>query len=250
VRAPRWISVEEHAEWDARGSHRRPHHETDVTGLEAIRNPSAGIIQLSRFSPDGPFTCEGLLVETEVRRRGITVGLVQDQPSRRCEAVCPVVTDVRFRRLQRVPVRCSFIAGGVDGDQVFVEAPASDFHEQLLKYPFGSLVVPFAEVMKADNSFGISDVKGRPVSVGEGLPHLLLIVYRHRIADPSGLSDSATLSMLCSKLNSGVSTPIVTSPCFSYLLAKARIGKRLEPVDACVGRKIDQDDLCAQVVTA
>ena len=58
---------------------------------------------------------------------------------------------------------------------------------------------------------------------------------------------ATTLSMSCSKPNSGVWTPMIVRPASAYFAAHARrYGQGPEPVDAGVGPEVDQDDASAE----
>jgi hypothetical protein len=76
------------------------------------------------------------------------------------------------------------------------------------------LVASFAEVLAADEAFGVDEIERRPVVVVERAPDVVVVVDRDRVVDLSLLIAWRTRSISCSKENSGVWTPMTTSPSF------------------------------------
>src|SRR5436190_20082179 len=61
------------------------------------------------------------------------------------------------------------------------------------------------------------------------------------------LTARRTLSRSCSKLNSGVCTPITSSPASRYFAAQAHVRHGAKPVHAGVGPELDEQHLAAKL---
>ena len=116
------------------------------------------------------------------------------------------VAEIGLGRTQVVPVGLRLHAEPFDGDELALDA------EQPLDDALRLLVASFAEVVVADDAVRVDEVERRPVVVVERAPDLVVVVERDRVVDPSLLVACRTRSSSCSNENSGVWTPITTSP--------------------------------------
>ena len=116
------------------------------------------------------------------------------------------VAEIRLRRPQVVPVGLGLHAESLDRDELALDA------EQTLDHALRFLVTPFAEALVADDAVGVDEIERRPVVVVERAPDLVVVVGSDRVVDLSLLVACRTPSISCSKENSGVWTPITTSP--------------------------------------
>lgn len=114
-----WVaSVDTDAESNRLSMLRRPHYEIEVAGAEAVCERPAGLVQFRRRSADGPFTGEGPAVEPQWDGRGVAPSLLPRRAARRGKSLGPFGAEIRFGRLQGVPVGRSFVPGCLDDDEV------------------------------------------------------------------------------------------------------------------------------------
>ena len=100
----------------------------------------------------------------------------------------------------------------MDGNEFRRVALVASFREKKLNDLFGFVIVAFAEMMIAPASLRIDEVVGRPISIVEGAPDGVVAVDRDRIPIFKSATAACTLLTLRSNANSGVCTPITTSP--------------------------------------
>jgi hypothetical protein len=131
------------------------------------------------------------MVESQPRRGGIDMRRVQDRTVRRHEALAALIPEVVFRGPQAVPVGGRLDTGGIDRDQVLVDALGAGVGKQSLHDHFGLFVVAFTEAVVADLSLGVDEVQGWPVVVGEGTPDRIVVVDHDRVVDPQVPDGSA-----------------------------------------------------------
>ena len=132
---------------------------------------------------------------------------VGDHAARRREALATAVAEVGLRRAEVLPVGGRLDPDLLDRDEVPIEA------EEALDRALGALVVPFAELVVTDQAVLVHEVERRPVVVVERAPDGVVVVDDDRVVDPPlRRSPTDTRSTSCSKENSGVCTPMTTSP--------------------------------------
>jgi hypothetical protein len=118
----------------------------------------------------------------------------------------------------------------------------------LLDHHFRSLVLAFAEVVVPDPALRNGEVQGRPVVVGEGAPHRVVVVESDRVIDPHVLHRAADVAEFVLEPEFGGVNPDHDQPVARVSAGPgAYVGKLAQPVDAGVGPEVDQDDLPAQV---
>jgi hypothetical protein len=66
-----WLPVYEHTKPHGRSSLGRPHDEMKVAGVEAVRDPPAGLVQYNRLSSDCPIARKCPLITFQLRGGGI-----------------------------------------------------------------------------------------------------------------------------------------------------------------------------------
>ena len=167
-----------------------------VAGVEPEGDAPAGLLEHDVLAPDRPLAAEGPLVAAQ--RSSAT-------PSGGATPAAPVA-EIRLGRAQVVPVGLRLHAEALDRDELALDA------EQALDHALRFLVASFAEVVVADDAVGVDEVERRPVVVVEGAPDRVVVVDRDRVVDRSLLVACRTRSISCSNENSGVWTPITTSP--------------------------------------
>ena len=132
-----------------------------------------------------------------------------------------IVADVVLRGSQVAPVRRRLHAAGIDRHGTLADAGGARFHQQSLNDLLGALVLALAEVMLANLPTRIDEVKSRPILVLECPPDRIVVVDRDRVVDLHLLQGASHVVEVLSNVNSGVCTPITTSPC-RYFCAQAR----------------------------
>src|SRR5439155_26409271 len=103
-------------------------------------------------------------------------------------------------------------AARIDLNGIVAHAGISGFAQQLLNDRFRALVLAFPELVMADLAVRIDDIDGRPIVIGECLPYRVVAVDRNGILDPKHLERRADVIDVLLNPNSGVCTPITTSP--------------------------------------
>src|SRR5215469_2290472 len=75
MRRARRPSVDEHAEPDGRARYRGPHDQVQVAGVEAVRDPPAGLVQRGGLFLQRPVSGQGPVIEPQFRRDRVGVPL-------------------------------------------------------------------------------------------------------------------------------------------------------------------------------
>ena len=89
--------------------------------------------------------------------------------------------------------------------------------EQPADQRLGLRVLALAEVRVANVALLVDQVLGRPVLVRVVVPGLVVVVLHDRVGDARAASTAArTFDVTCSNANSGVCTPMITSPSSWY----------------------------------
>src|SRR4051812_4499534 len=72
-----WRStVEAHPEANGRSTHRRPHHEVQIAGVEAVADPTVRGLQHGGLATDLPVTAQAPAVQRRLRWSGVAVPFV------------------------------------------------------------------------------------------------------------------------------------------------------------------------------
>jgi hypothetical protein len=91
-------------------------------------------------------------------------------PAGRDEVLRLAIPEVRFGRVQCVPVRGHLGTARIHGRELTHGNVGARVYQQLLDHDLRTLVVGLAETMVPDAPLGVDEVQGRPVMVREGLP--------------------------------------------------------------------------------
>jgi hypothetical protein len=172
-----------------------------VTRLEPVDDAPSRLVEHGALPPDRPLAPECPFVKAQAVRELIIATLLERGGARRCELRAALVADVLLGRTQPVPVGLSLHPGSVCGNQLALDA------EQPLDDLLGSFVASLAEVVIPDDPFPVDEVERRPVVVAEGRPDRATGYSMAR-----SLLACRTRLISCSNENSGVWTPITTSP--------------------------------------
>ena len=111
----------------------------------------------------------------------------------------------------------------LDGNGLAIDPNAgSRCCQQLSNAHFRFFVIAFAEVMIAHAPCRIDEVERRPIVMTEPTPDRAVVVEAMGYVTPLSFAALRMLSTFSSNENSGVCTPMTTSPCSLYRAAQAR----------------------------
>src|SRR5262245_30920435 len=109
----------------------RTHDEIEIASVEAVHQPSVGLIQCAEGLLYCPIPGQGPMVEPQLCRGSVDPSLSQGRASRSGKALGAFVAEVIFRRLQIGPVGGSFDTAACDGDLVLrTEAAGAGLFQQ------------------------------------------------------------------------------------------------------------------------
>src|SRR3712207_3092012 len=93
-----------------------------IAGVEAARDPPAGLVQQDGLFPYRPITRKGPTVKAQLRGGRIDAALVRRCTAGGGEVLGALVADIVFRRLQAVPIGSDFNAPGLYRNQFMTDA--------------------------------------------------------------------------------------------------------------------------------
>ncbi len=108
------------------------------------------------------------MVESQLRRGGISVAPARQDTAGRCEVLGALIAGVGLRRSQAGPAGRGFHTTGADRNRVVADASGSGFGQQLPDDHFRLLVLAFAELVMPDTPLRVSEVQRGPVVIVEG----------------------------------------------------------------------------------
>ena len=107
------LSVDQHAEFDGRSAHRRPHDKVKVAGVKAVGDASAGLVQCGGIPPHGPIAGQRPFIQVQLRGPLIRAGLVPQHAAGRGKIFGALEPDIVFRRLEVGPIGGGVVAASI-----------------------------------------------------------------------------------------------------------------------------------------
>src|SRR5262245_23413602 len=249
MRGPRRLPVNPHPKAHGMTRRCRSHDEIEIASVEAVDEPSVGLIQRAERLLYYPIAAKGPMVEPQLRRDSIDPLLSQNRAAGRGKSLGTLVAEVVFRRFQVRPVGGSFNAAALDGDQVlWTKAAGAGLLQQFLNEFFGLLVLAFAEMMMARAPLRVDEIERRPILVLEAAPYGIVVVDGDRKSQSHRLCGLAHVIEVFLEAELGrVYADHHQSLILVFLGPGTDVGHRAQPIDAGIGPEIDEDDLSAQV---
>src|SRR6266545_7499026 len=178
------LSIDEHAKPHRRSSRCRSHHQMQIAGVEAVRDPPAGRVQQRGLPPHRPITRKRPLIEPQARGGSIDARHVENHTAGRRKVLGTLIADIIFPRLQAAPIGGSFNTTGVDRNQLVTDIAYPGVGQQLLNDHFRLFVLALAVLMMANLPLRIDKIERRPIVVVERNPDRIVAIDRDRIIDP------------------------------------------------------------------
>jgi len=169
VRRTRSVPVDGDSKPDRRSSRGRAQDQVQIARVKPVRDLPACSVQQRGFRRDRPFAGKSPLVQAETDRKAVRLNGVPRGATRRGEVVRFLTADVRFGRLQTVPVCANFQTLRLDAGSFTIDA-ASGVRQELANPRFRFFVVALAEVVVTNTPLGIEKVQRGPVVVRKAPP--------------------------------------------------------------------------------
>jgi len=122
VSGVRRLSIDRYAKSQGSSSRCWPHHEIEITRMEAERNSPSGLIQRNDLFSDRPIAGKRPVVQAQLRGLNVNVMLIPCGATGRCKVVGLPIADVGLRSPQVAQIRGNFGATGVDRNRFGVES--------------------------------------------------------------------------------------------------------------------------------
>src|SRR6266545_4716749 len=187
------LSIDEHAKPHRRSSRCRSHHQMQIAGVKAVRDPPVGRVQQRGLPLYRPITRKRPLIEPQPRGGSIDARPVEYHTTGRGKVLGTLITDIIFPRLQAAPIGGSFNTTGIDRYQFMIDVTHPGFGQQLVQNHFRLFVVALAEVMMSNLPLRIDEIERRPIVVVEGTPDRIVVIDRDWMFNPQALHGSANV---------------------------------------------------------
>src|SRR6201996_2538852 len=163
---------------------RGPEYQMQIARVKAERNLSlrrgkhGGLIVIDPVAGKPP------LIQFEAGGDGVEAGFVLLETAGGCKVLCPLITNIGFRRLHFASIRCGFGTLRADvhnsaGKRLLVRPLLQEFLNPLL----GLVVFSLTEMVVAYFAIYIDEVVCWPVFIAEGGPDRVVVVERNGVSN-------------------------------------------------------------------
>ena len=197
-------------------------YEVEIAGMKTVGDAARGIVQRGELAADRPSAGQAPVVEQQRRYCAIDARSICGGAAGRNEVPGLVIADVGLIRAQIALIRGGLRTFALDRGDRAGDGRAVGFGQQLLDQAFRFVVTALAEHVVAHSAICADEVEPRPRFVIERPPNPVVVVDGDGIVDVEATNALLTLATSFSKTNSGVCTPITTSPRSLYFLAHSR----------------------------
>src|SRR5580698_3583498 len=178
------VAVDGYAKAHGLSISRGPEDQMQIARVKAERNLSLRRDKHCGLIVINPVTGKPPLIQLEAGGDDIEAGFVLLETTRGCKVLCPLITNIGFRRLHLARIRRGFGTLRADvhnstRERLLVRALLQEFLNPLL----GLVVFSLTEMVVADFAIYIDEVMRGPVFIAEGGPDRVVVVERHRISN-------------------------------------------------------------------